>query len=644
VAAEEGKLGGQKPCVGDDANDEKGDVVNRVDAITEEDDENSNAGAGNLVDASARENPRSTKRALCQVTGESTPGEGVPGEACTPPGPGPATPQIAGIMTPQTPQTPSLLLDEVSLTRTRSDARTLPPPPPLNESGPTPSSSAQVVAALRDENRMLREQSREAIRERDYLKNQLKERVLLQASVQAQIAARNSLQAHNDFLEARYRRLLSEQGSKKEKETIEQLQVQLLEAQQETASLQEQILGLEQGMSDLDNRNTELIEALERAEVARRMLHEEYMSSRGNMRVYCRLRPTQETEDDGDACKSRAARYAIEDGGPGGMHKKLRVDSEGGLAVDGITTKQRSWSFGFDRVFGPKEDQKSVFLEVQGLVQSVLDGYNACIFAYGQTGSGKTHTMMGCDAAGPGICPRSIQTLFQACNSRLGKTYSLALSFLEIYNETLVDLLPNAKPSPKKDDQLKPPLKRSKSGLQIRHDGPTSTTYVDGLNIVDLRDEAHTSALIEKALTQRTVAKTRANDRSSRSHCVLSLYVTPKNDKGEELSSPSVLHLVDLAGSERLNHSRSDSDPKLLKEQCAINTSLTALKNTLRALANKQGHVPFRDSKLTYLLQNAWQSSSSKTLMICTVSQQVEHLNESLNTIRFAERVLQDAV
>jgi kinesin family protein C1 len=140
--------------------------------------------------------------------------------------------------------------------------------------------------------------------------------------------------------------------------------------------------------------------------------------------------------------------------------------------------------------------------------------------------------------------------------------------------------------------------------------------------------------LVQRALAARSVAKTNANDRSSRSHTVLSLYV-----EGAASSVSSVIHLVDLAGSERLAHSGSDKNAKLLKETCAINSSLTALKNALRAIASKSQYVPYRDSKLTYLLQHAWQSESCKTLMIVTASQAPEFVGESINSLRFADNV-----
>lgn len=184
--------------------------------------------------------------------------------------------------------------------------------------------------------------------------------------------------------------------------------------------------------------------------------------------------------------------------------------------------------------------------------------------------------------------------------------------------------------------------------LRIRVRGEES--YVQGLNEVVVRDERHAQELLQVAHAARAVAKTDANEASSRSHCVVTLRVgaaststSGSEAKAEaEAGKGSSLHLVDLAGSERLAHSGSDRHPATLREQCAINSSLVALKNVLRALAAKQAHVPFRDSKLTHFLQPSLASESAKTLMLATVSQEARYVDESCNTLRFAQSALKE--
>lgn len=373
---------------------------------------------------------------------------------------------------------------------------------------------------------------------------------------------------------------------------------------------------------ELHETNTFLRSALERSENVRRKLHEESMSLRGNMRVYCRLRPSLNTKTNMDGMET----FDITDGQAGGSCKRLRVQAPEELSTDGCTTKTKSWNFEFDRVFHSKAAQTDVYAEVQGLVQSALDGYNVCVFAYGQTSSGKTHTMFGDNDELEGIVPRALRGLTEAANQDAAKQFALSLSFLEIYNDQVYDLIVESSVETKNKKRV---------ALQIRNEKGSTQTFVEGLSCVPINQGDHALALVRRALAGRSVARTRANDRSSRSHTVLTLNITNISSKAQ-----SSLHLVDLAGSERLGHSGSTSDSKLFKEGVHINSSLTALKNALRCLATNQAHVPYRDSKLTYLLQNALQSHSCKTLMICTISQNQEHLPESVNSLRFSENVL----
>ena len=353
-----------------------------------------------------------------------------------------------------------------------------------------------------------------------------------------------------------------------------------------------------------------LIEELDQSHTTRRSIHEELMTLRGNIRVYCRVRPRLSKSDE------TGFNY-IDDGE---TTQSLMVQSEMSSSVDGRTESRKTWKFAFDRVFDETCTQSDVFSEVSGLVQSVLDGHNGCIFAYGQTGSGKTHTMLG-DLKSTdqrGLIPRAIDFMF-AQRKKMEElnidNLEFSVSFLEIYNEKLQDLLSS-----------------KKSKLQIRH-GEDGVTNVRGLTSVKVDSASEVLELLGQATLKRSTAKTNLNKRSSRSHSVFSITIESAG------ATRNVLHLIDLAGSERLNQSGANKDKKLLKETQAINKSLSSLGNVISSLVQggESAHVPYRDSKLTYLLQNAL-GGSCKTLMLTNLSPELQFLNESICTLRFAEK------
>jgi kinesin family protein C1 len=284
--------------------------------------------------------------------------------------------------------------------------------------------------------------------------------------------------------------------------------------------------------------------------------------------------------------------------------------------------------YGFDRVFTPGTSNDLVFQECQDLIQSVVDGYNVSILSYGQTGSGKTYGM-----SGPGgIIPSSIRLLL-AEMSRLkekGWEYAVEASFVEVYNETLNDLLGDAKTWDDENDLGASVRGKKKDKHEIHHDAATGKTSVSNLTSVTLwppptseadwppaapipGDEPITSlapaAYTEKAVTNlldtaaknRRVAATKANERSSRSHSIFMLTLKG-NCAATGESSEGVLNLVDLAGSERLK--QSGAEGSRMKETQAINKSLSSLGDVIAALGNKGGnadaHVPYRNSKVCF--------------------------------------------
>ncbi|KAE8707497.1 Kinesin-1 [Hibiscus syriacus] len=312
--------------------------------------------------------------------------------------------------------------------------------------------------------------------------------------------------------------------------------------------------------------------------------NEKLKELKGNIRVFCRVRPL--LPDDGAAeCVAVSYPTSTESLGRG---------------IDLIQNGQK-YPFTFDKVFNPEASQQDVFVEISQLVQSALDGYKVCIFAYGQTGSGKTYTMMGRPEAPEqkGLIPRSLEQIFQSSQSlqAQGWKYKMQASMLEIYNETIRDLLSTNRSIG--SDSTRSESAVSGKQYTIKHD-LNGNTYVSDLTIVDVSTITEISSLLRLAAQSRSVGRTQMNEQSSRSHMVFTLRISGMNE-GTEQQLQGVLNLIDLAGSERLSKSGATGDR--LKETQAINKSLSCLSDVIFALAKKEDHVPFRNSKLTYLLQ-----------------------------------------
>lgn len=234
--------------------------------------------------------------------------------------------------------------------------------------------------------------------------------------------------------------------------------------------------------------------------------------------------------------------------------------------------KPKSHHFAFDRVFGPASSQAGVFEEISQLVQSALDGYNICIFAYGQTGSGKTFTMEGgAEAEERGMIPRAVQQIFATAAEleTKGWTYTFAASFLEIYQESIRDLL--ADPS------------ASEQKLEVKKVKGSADVEVPGLTVQAVTSEEEINAVLERAAAVRATARTEMNERSSRSHSVFQLRITGTNAASGDTCA-ATLNLIDLAGSERVASSKAEGER--LQEAKAINKSLSSLGNVIMALGN----------------------------------------------------------
>ncbi|KFK29228.1 hypothetical protein AALP_AA7G106500 [Arabis alpina] len=371
-----------------------------------------------------------------------------------------------------------------------------------------------------------------------------------------------------------------------------------------------------ESISELKGRLEEAELKLIEGEKLRKKLHNTIQELKGNIRVFCRVRPLLPGENSSDDAKTISYPTSLEALGRG---------------ID-LMQNGHKHCFTFDKVFVPNASQEDVFVEISQLVQSALDGYKVCIFAYGQTGSGKTYTMMGRpgNLEEKGLIPRCLEQIFQTRQSlrSQGWKYELQVSMLEIYNETIRDLLSTNKEAARADNGVSP------QKYAIKHDA-SGNTHVVELNVVDVRSTREVSFLLDHAARNRAVGKTAMNEQSSRSHFVFTLRISGFNESTEQ-QVQGVLNLIDLAGSERLSKSGSTGDR--LKETQAINKSLSSLGDVIFALAKKEDHVPFRNSKLTYLLQPCL-GGDSKTLMFVNITPEPSSTGESLCSLRFAARV-----
>ncbi|XP_014508699.1 kinesin-like protein KIN-14J isoform X2 [Vigna radiata var. radiata] len=338
-----------------------------------------------------------------------------------------------------------------------------------------------------------------------------------------------------------------------------------------------------------------------------RKLYNEVQDLKGNIRVYCRIRPFLPGQNQ--------------------SHTTIEfVGDDGELVVSNPLKqgKENRKLFKFNKVFGQATSQEEVFKDTQPLIRSVLDGYNVCIFAYGQTGSGKTYTMSGPGLSSKsdwGVNYRALHDLFHISQTRRSSiVYEVGVQMVEIYNEQVRDLL-------------------SSNGPQKRL-GIWNTTQPNGLAVPDasmhsVNSMADVLELMNTGLMNRATSATALNERSSRSHSVLSVHV-----RGTDLKTNTLLrgclHLVDLAGSERVDRSEATGDR--LKEAQHINKSLSALGDVIFALSQKSSHVPYRNSKLTQLLQSSL-GGQAKTLMFVQLNPDVASYSETVSTLKFAERV-----
>eukprot|EP00760_Papus_ankaliazontas_P003270 PhM_4_TR11525/c0_g3_i1/m.92851 len=408
---------------------------------------------------------------------------------------------------------------------------------------------------------------------------------------------------------------------------------------------------------------------------------EQSMSQKSNqsVRVVARVRPFSATEL-ADCSSEPTMDDGEERNGPTSV---VFMDSTKVTVLDPQHNYQSKETFLFDNVYWsipdsqnqysecPFADQNDVYLGVaQPLVPEVLDGFNCSILAYGQTGSGKTHTMLGNDAD-PGIAPRVIDEIYtQLADARAKGHASVEVSFMEIYNEKVRDLLGSRNTPPnKKGERHASVSERRNSGSASPKVGPTDRrasvvpgmggggnvtigyqdcrvrhhpelgTFVDGLRREIVEDPEKCKELLKFGLDHRATAPTKMNDVSSRSHAILQITV---KQKFPTLGTQrvSVLHIVDLAGSEKIR--RSGVTGGALTEAKTINLSLSTLRRVIDILIEnetlppkRRGIPPYRESMLTWVLSDSL-GGNSKTTMIATVSPHISNLDDTIASLRYA--------
>ena len=325
------------------------------------------------------------------------------------------------------------------------------------------------------------------------------------------------------------------------------------------------------------------------------------MSNAANVNVICRFRPMNELEK------------------TTGNEQVCVFTSPTSLQFNS-TREKNHYRFNFDRIFPPTSTQEDIYsFGVKGIIDSVLDGYNGTVLAYGQTSSGKTYTMQGemSSTHTQGIIPRMISHVFNFIHEQEGTEFMIKVSMIEIYQEKIRDL-----------------LDISRVNLQIRED-TIKGIYVDGCSERYVGCPGDVLAALELGSNNRAQAATNMNEHSSRSHSIFILTINQSNKK-EGFSKIGKLYLVDLAGSEKI--SKTGATGHTLEEAKIINKSLTTLGRVINNLTDgKSQHVPYRESKLTRVLQESL-GGNSKTCLIITCSPSIYNESETLSTLRFGER------
>jgi hypothetical protein len=378
-----------------------------------------------------------------------------------------------------------------------------------------------------------------------------------------------------------------------------------------------------------------------------------------SIRVVVRVRPDSGVESSlvqQTSSIPNTPEAGVGDDSPLNPESCIRYDQKSIIIENKGSARAETNDFSFDRIFSSQSGQEEVWDYSRDLVESSLAGYNATIFAFGMTGSGKTHTISGTTSS-PGIVPRTVHHVFSGLRhkSKDSRSYvsMVFLSYIELYNNILYDLLATDQSS-------------SSSNLKI-HDHPVHGITVSGSPTIrtPVTSVEETLALITRGTKYRATASTNLNERSSRSHTIITLeivrqVIVESNDThevkaAEQLTSVGKINLVDLAGSERVK--MSGAEGQALEEAKQINKALTVLGDVLNSLSKYEAerydkdsstissaskriprpHVPYRNSKLTMLLKDSL-GGNSKSMMIATIRESVSFYQQTMITLRYASR------
>ncbi|XP_010501172.1 PREDICTED: kinesin-like protein KIN-14G [Camelina sativa] len=330
----------------------------------------------------------------------------------------------------------------------------------------------------------------------------------------------------------------------------------------------------------------------------RRQILNEFLDLKGNIRVFCRVKPLGASDK-----------------------RKTPVTSDTRNVIIKLTETKRK-TYNFDRVLQPDSSQDDVFLEIEPVIKSVIDGYNACIFAYGQTGTGKTYTMEGLPNS-PGIVPRAIKGLFKQVEES-NHRFEITFSMLEIYMGNLKDLLLS---------QATKPISPIPPSLSI-HTDEKGEIEIENLVNIKVNDFNEVFKLYKLGCRNRATASTNSNSVSSRSHCMIRVSITC-HGAPERRRETNKIWLVDLGGSERVLKTKAIG--RRFDEGKAINLSLSALGDVINSLQHKNSHIPYRNSTLTQVLKDSL-GQDSKTLMMVHISPKEDDLCETICSLNFATR------
>jgi len=413
----------------------------------------------------------------------------------------------------------------------------------------------------------------------------------------------------------------------------EQAEQKVTQLEKDLATTTSERNAARENMQGFDEREEGLYQQLRESDRIRREMHAKLMQLMGNIRVFVRVRPALPGEAEEQAkrlAKHKRSRDVMEEESPFvyPQDNSLQDGTKNRLVVreppkdrGGLKDRRKKWDYAFDQVFSPTSTQQDVWESAEPLIQCTVDGFNVTLFAYGQTGSGKTHTMLG-EPGNEGLIARAVHKLFVAKDQlesmHTNCQVNLSVELLEVYNEKVRDLLANG---------------RQGEEIEVK----VTSHQVVGNITMDTTSEEQVLEILELAQSRRCVKATASNAESSRSHLLFTIHFDV--EMGGKLRRGK-LNVCDLAGSERLSKSGAHMvGGSLLKETQHINKSLSVLSNVIERLqTGETQNVPFRESKLTFLLKDSL-SGNSKTLAIVCCNPLSSHFGESLGSLRFAEKV-----